>query len=86
MDALEDSGIITFHTESISGIEYSSLDDTLPVSKDLPFESTMTPSMDMLQEQASQGDRVKKFIVLHHGQILIEFIVQVFSEESFHGG
>ena len=29
---LEDSGIVTFHAESISGMEYSSLDDTVPLS------------------------------------------------------
>lgn len=45
MDALEDSGIITFH---ISGMECSSLDNTLPLFQDLSFESPMTPSMSML--------------------------------------
>lgn len=32
VDAFEDSDIVTFHTESTSGMEYSTLDDTLPLS------------------------------------------------------
>ena len=79
--ALEDSDIVTFHTESFSGMEYSSLDDTLPLSQALSTESLLPPSMNMLQEQANQRERVKKIIVLHRGQILRE-LIQVFSEQS----
>ncbi|XP_034082402.1 uncharacterized protein LOC117552848 [Gymnodraco acuticeps] len=62
-------------------MEYSSLDDTLPLSTELSIESSMPPSMDMFQEQANQRERVKKIIVLHRGQILRELIL-VFSEEN----
>ncbi|XP_030285511.1 uncharacterized protein LOC115588979 [Sparus aurata] len=55
--ALEDSGIVTFHTESIPGMESSTLDDTLPLSQELTIESLLPPSMDMFQEQASQRER-----------------------------
>ena len=79
--ALEDSGVVTFNTESISGMESSNLDDTVPLSQELSFESPMPPSMNMLQEQADQRERVRKVIVLHRGQILRELIL-VFSEES----
>ena len=66
--ALEDSGIVTFHTESIPGMESSTLDDTLPLSRELTIESLLPPSMDMFQEQANQRERVKKVIALHRGQ------------------
>nr|XP_033958257.1 uncharacterized protein LOC117460791 [Pseudochaenichthys georgianus] len=79
--ALDDSGIVTFRTDSISLMEYSSLDDTLSLSTELSIESSMPPSMDMFQEQANQRERVKKIIVLHRGQILRELIL-VFSEEN----
>lgn len=38
VDALQDSGIVILYTESISRMEYSSLDDTLPLFQELPFE------------------------------------------------
>ena len=81
VNALEDSGIVTFHTGSISGMEYSSLDDTLPLTEEPSFEGPLPPSVDILNEQANQRERVKKLVVLHRGQILTE-LIQVFSEES----
>nr|XP_020470855.1 uncharacterized protein LOC109968716 [Monopterus albus] len=81
LDALEDSSIITFHTESISGMEYPSLEDTFPLSRELSAESPLPHSMDMLQEPIAQKERVKKVVVLHRGQILRELIT-VFCEQS----
>ncbi|KAK1897462.1 CRISPR-associated endoribonuclease Cse3 [Dissostichus eleginoides] len=58
---LEDSGIVTFRTDSISLMEYSSLDDTLPLSTELSIESSMPPSMDMFQEQANQRESEENY-------------------------
>lgn len=84
VDASEDSGIVTFNTERIAGVEYSSLDDTLPLSQELSFEAPLLPPMDILQEEseaANQRPRQKKIIALHRGQMLKE-LIQVFAEES----
>lgn len=71
----EDSGIVTFNRKSITETEYSGFDDTLPLIRELPFESPVPPFMDHLQEQDNQREIVGKIIVLHRGQIPRELVV-----------
>lgn len=78
--ALEDNGIVTFNTDSITVTEDSSLDDTLPLFQKLTFEPSVSHSMDQ-PEHNNQRERVRKSIVLHRGQILRQ-LVPVFCNES----
>lgn len=70
---LEDGDIVTFHTESISEMEFSGLDDTLPLSQELIIEAPLPPSMDMVQGTKRS---VKKIVVIHRRQILRELFVR----------
>lgn len=74
-DTLDDSGIVTLRRESVSGMEHSSADDTLPLTQEQSFDSAWA------HEQSSHTGMVKKIIVVHRGQILRE-LVQVFCDES----
>lgn len=74
-DTLDDSGIVTVRRESVSGMEYSSADDTLPLSQEPSFDSALS------HDQSGHTGMVKKIIVVHRGQIMKE-LLQVFCDAS----
>lgn len=82
VDTLDDSGIITFHTDTLSGIEHTdNLDDTLPLNPIQLSDFTLPPSTDMSQGEVSHTESVPKIIALHRGQIMRE-LIQVFCEPN----
>ena len=74
VDVLEDSGTVTFNAGHISEMDYFSLDDTLPMSPQSSSSVPSYPVLDILQEYTVEGEKIKKILVLHRGQILKELI------------